>query len=91
MCKTWLIKLKQYLLRQFYYTDEGNPKKCEFCGYDKFWTVTVDDINGTICEYRVICKKCRSDVGYWGYGYFDPSYPDHIFERTYGDTLKCLS
>jgi len=29
---------------------------------------------GVECEYDLECSKCHSNIGYFGYGYYDPCY-----------------
>jgi len=91
MSKKWLLKIKQFLFRRLYYTKEGEPIKCEFCGHVSFEINMRDDINGTVSEYEIVCGNCLMDVGYWAYGYLDPGYSKNIFERTPGKTLYAHS
>lgn len=65
-----------------YYKDDGTPLRCRHCLSDNLISVTKCEINGTICEFAVDCNHCGKNVGYWAYGYYDPSYlngfPDNI-------------
>lgn len=63
-----------------HYDEDGQPLSCWKCGSESFKEITKDFIDygvsgggpPTEIEYR--CRKCDTQVGYWAYGYFDPSY-----------------
>jgi len=76
-----ISNIKALLLRRFYYNKSGCPLKCERCKSTEFEEVVRDDINGIVSEYIIYCKDCGLDVGYWGYGYYDPRYRANIFTR----------
>lgn len=61
---------------ELYYTEEGRPKVCPFCGSLKLETVDHSYMEHILMEYGVRCVECGQYVGYWAHGYFDPIYID---------------
>lgn len=37
--------------------------------------VTTETVSGHVAEYEVRCKRSGKLVGYYAYGYYDPSLP----------------
>jgi DNA-directed RNA polymerase subunit RPC12/RpoP len=68
--KRWLW----FLLKYFYYTREGEPVKCKYCGSKKLNHVTKAIVAEVAAEIVINCRTCDEEVGYWAYGYYDPGY-----------------
>ena len=57
-----------YLYTRGFITNDGEPKRCVYCGsnnmevYDKMYD------NCYLVEYSVRCKDCNNRLGTWSYG-----------------------
>ncbi len=50
-------------------------KLINFIRFGEVEFVTKEIINGITAEYAVVSKRTGKVVGYWAYGYYDPSLP----------------
>jgi len=68
--RCWSTALKTYseAVADGFISKEGFPLKCDTCFSTKFESVTVDTINGILCEAEIVCKNCKSSVAYYAYG-----------------------
>lgn len=68
-----------------YYQENCCPIKCLKCQSTELEDRILDTLDGhTILEYSIHCSGCGTMVGYWAYGYFDPSFnPD--WEKQHGN------
>ena len=63
-----------------YYREDASPIKCWKCGCEKIksidrdWIAVLDNGTGPTTEYESRCAACNELLGYWAYGYFDPSF-----------------
>lgn len=65
--------IKEYvdqLITDNYLNHDLSPKKCFKCDSDKFKEIIVSKTESYIEEYKVICKNCQTEVGYWAYGHW---------------------
>jgi hypothetical protein len=74
-----------YFTRPMYYHSDHRPIKCQYCGGTKIDTIIKDDLNGITTEYSVICGDCYNEIGYWAYGYYDPSFSENLFYHKYNE------
>ena len=68
------------------YSEDGVPIRCWKCGgtdqrEEIRGVVDVWQGQGPVCEYEIFCAACGTGIGYWAYGYFDPSYMRDIAEK----------
>lgn len=57
---------------KFWYRD-GQAKRCYVCISPQVERITVDTIDGHLeCEYEEVCRKCKTRLAYWAYGYYYP-------------------
>ena len=57
-------------------SQENLIKFCPDCGHNIFYEIVSDFIDYTICEKKILCKRCNSIVNYWSYGYYDNDISD---------------
>ncbi len=55
------------------YTEEGQPVRCMHCNSTEIEEVTKSVVANNIAEVSFVCKKCHKEIGYWGYGSYEPS------------------
>ena len=61
------------------YSEDGAPIKCCKCGSEQITekvtnTLDVGVGRGMPMEFECVCDQCGEVVGYWAYGYYDPSF-----------------
>ena len=59
------------LVEEGYIDKSGYPLKCKHCGSTDLEHITVDRIDYTVCEKKVVCNRCKQLTGYWAYGYWE--------------------
>jgi hypothetical protein len=57
-----------------YYDNECRPIKCYICERCRLIEKITDRMGYITMQYEVRCSNCDAFVGYWSYGYFDPSF-----------------
>ena len=61
------------------YAEDGAPLKCEKCGCTSFVekvmsvVAVLDNGDGPTTEAAYHCLNCKTQVGYWAYGSWDPA------------------
>lgn len=74
----FLYRLRLYLKLAFrrdrYFADDGHPRRCLFCDCTDVREKTTAMVGWTAAEIEARCHHCKAQVGYWAYGYWDPSY-----------------
>jgi len=65
------MSMEEYIRQQIkdgYINNNGSPLKCHKCECNKLEQKINDRMESIVCEYKMICTNCNSDVGYWSYG-----------------------
>ena len=63
----------QIAIHKGYITEDGCPQICGNCGSHNLESVTMDRINHTVCEVKVVCADCGDTCGHWAYGSYNPN------------------
>lgn len=88
----WLSRINPYgdysyeCIDEEFNFEDGQPKKCIYCGCKKSNSEVKGKINYAVCEEEHYCLNCRKIIGYWAYGCWEPSYI--IKKFTYGRLFK---
>ena len=64
-----------------YYNKDCKPIKCQHCESTDIKSIVIDITAGTVCEKEYHCTACKTIIGYWAYGAFDPSYTPEYYEQ----------
>jgi hypothetical protein len=62
-----------FMLSDYYGEDDG-PIKCYHCDSTDIDHITRDITANVISEYSCVCQNCQQVIGYWAFGYYDPSF-----------------
>lgn len=65
---SWALKTFSEAVDDSFVSKEGFPLKCDNCFSTELKSVTVDTINGILCEAGIICKNCTALLAYYAYG-----------------------
>ena len=64
-----------------YYTIEGMPKRCVYCGCTTIYERAKDTVQNHVSEFECECCECCKIVGYWAHGWYDPSFRNNAFKH----------
>lgn len=64
-----------------YFNDDCSPKCCTNCAATEFSQTIKEQVEGSVCEYSIMCDKCGTELGYWAYGNFNPDYVKRYVEE----------
>ena len=67
-CESSALREYSEAIAYGFISKEGIPLKCDCCLSTEFKSVTVDTINGMLCEAEIICKNCKASIAYYAYG-----------------------